>query len=85
MHFIIGAGYGVIFHLTNDKLPTKSLTIKGVILGIAGWLVMMFMVMPMMGAGLFGMEMGVMAPMMTLVLHAIFGAVMGFVYSKLPS
>lgn len=84
MHFMIGVGYGVVFHLTYDKLPTNSLIIKGVILGVVGWLVMMLMLMPMVGAGLFGMKMGVMAPMMTLVLHAIFGAILGFVYSKLP-
>ncbi len=84
MHFMIGVGYGVVFHLTYDKLPTNSLIIKGLILGVVGWLVMMLMLMPMVGAGLFGMKMGVMAPIMTLVLHAIFGAVLGFVYSKLP-
>lgn len=33
--------------------------------------------MPMVGAGLFGLQMGIMAPMMTLVLHLIFGAVFG--------
>jgi hypothetical protein len=38
--------------------------------------------MPMAGAGLFGMNMGVMAPMMTLVLHLIFGAVLGWVYGR---
>jgi len=38
------------------------------------------MVMPMAGAGLFGMAMGIMAPMMTLVLHVIFGAVLGAVF-----
>jgi len=83
MHFMIGVSYGVVFHLTYDKLPTNSLIIKGLILGIVGWLVMMLMLMPMVGAGLFGMKMGVIAPIMTLVLHAIFGAVLGFVYSKL--
>lgn len=84
MHFIVGIGYGVIFHLTSNKLPTESFIIKGFILGVVGWLVMMLMLMPMMGAGLFGMTMGIMAPMMTFVLHAIFGVVLGFIYSKLP-
>jgi len=36
--------------------------------------------MPMAGVGLFGMTMGLMAPMMTLVLHVIFGAVLGVTY-----
>jgi hypothetical protein len=35
------------------------------------------------GAGLFGMNMGIMAPIMTLVLHLIFGAVLGWVYGLL--
>jgi len=43
---------------------------------------MMVVLMPMAGAGLFGMSMGVMAPVMTLVLHLIFGAVLGWVYGQ---
>jgi len=35
------------------------------------------MVMPMTGAGIFGMNSGIMAPMTTLVLHIAFGAVLG--------
>lgn len=38
------------------------------------------MVMPMTGAGIFGMNSGIMAPMMTFVLHIAFGAVLGGVY-----
>lgn len=43
----------------------------------------MIMLMPMAGAGLFGIALGVMAPMMTLVLHLIFGAVLGWTYGRL--
>ncbi|MET4104588.1 Mg2+ and Co2+ transporter CorA [Roseovarius sp. MBR-78] len=39
-------------------------------------------VMPMAGAGMFGMNFGMMAPMMTLVLHIIFGAVLGAVFQS---
>lgn len=38
--------------------------------------------MPMAGKGLFGMHIGIMAPTMTLVLHLIFGAVLGWVYDR---
>ncbi len=41
---------------------------------------MMIAVMPMAGAGLFGMNFGMMAPGMTMVLHIVFGAVLGVVY-----
>lgn len=83
-HFMIGAiAYGVGFAVLYDKLPGGGAVAKGVVLGVAGWLVMMLALMPMMGQGVFGMSMGMMAPMMTLVLHGIFGAVLGTVYGKL--
>lgn len=44
---------------------------------------MMVMLMPMVGVGLFALSMGMMAPVMTLVLHLIFGAVLGWTYGKL--
>lgn len=34
-------------------------------------------------AGMFGMKLGMMAPIMTLMLHAVFGAVLGGVFAKL--
>jgi len=39
--------------------------------------------MPMAGAGLFGMRLGMMAPVMTLLMHLVFGAVLGGVYAML--
>lgn len=44
---------------------------------------MMIIVMPMAGAGLFGLNIGIMAPVATLILHLIFGAVLGYTYAKL--
>ncbi len=37
----------------------------------------------MAGAGIFGMNLGMMAPIMTMMLHAVFGAVLGGVFAKL--
>ena len=39
--------------------------------------------MPMAGAGLFGLGLGVMAPIATLMLHWAYGAVMGATYGAL--
>ena len=58
--------------------------LKGLFLGGAAWLLMMIAIMSMAGAGLFGMNLGVMAPMMTLMHHPIFGLVLGLVFDKLP-
>ena len=83
-HFMIGVlGYGIGFSILHKMLPGNSLLVKGIIMGVLGWLMMMVVVMPMMGAGLFGMKMGMMAPVMTLMLHVIFGAALGLSYKMM--
>ena len=67
----------------NRALPGRSQIGKGIVLGIGAWLLMMIGPMPMSGAGLFGLSIGIMAPIMTLILHIVFGAVMGFTFAKL--
>jgi hypothetical protein len=82
VHFAIGTlGYGITIALLARSLPSSAI-VTGLILGTAGWLVMMVVLMPMAGKGLFGMNLGIMAPIMTLMLHLIFGAVLGWVYGK---
>lgn len=82
-HFMIGTiAWGIGFAVVYDAIPGGSPLVKGVIFGTGAWLMMMIAVMPMAGAGLFGMAFGIMAPMMTLVMHIIFGAVLGGVYAS---
>ena len=76
----------VLSVLLEARLPSRSHVGHGVMLGLVGWLIMMIMMMPMAGAGLFGMKLGIMAPMMTLVLHLIVGATLGWIYGRsIPS
>lgn len=83
-HFVIGTvAFGGLFALIESKLPGGALWLKGVIFGIGAWVLMMLAVMPMAGAGVFGMTLGIGAPLMTLMLHAIYGAVLGGVYAAL--
>lgn len=86
-HFVIGTVvWGGLFALGNEYVPGQSQLIKGVWFGTGAWLLMMLFVMPMAGAGIFGMNFGIMAPVMTLVLHWVFGAVLGLVYqAEVPS
>ena len=80
-HFMIGTViWGGLFVCLAPYLPGGSYWFKGVIFGVGAWLMMMIAVMPMTGAGLFGMNLGMTAPVMTLVLHIIYGAVLGGVY-----
>jgi len=74
--------WGGGFALLYGMIPGGSAVIKGIVFGVAAWAGMMIVVMPMAGAGIFGMNFGVMAPMMTLVLHVIFGAVLGMVFAS---
>ncbi|NOX40054.1 MAG: hypothetical protein GXP05_05945 [Alphaproteobacteria bacterium] len=83
-HFVIGTVvWGGIFALANGVIPGGSQTGKGVVLGIVAWLMMMVVVMPMAGGGFFGSNFGMIGFAMPLVLHLIFGAVLGFVAAYL--
>ncbi|GAW35438.1 hypothetical protein RA2_02501 [Roseovarius sp. A-2] len=84
VHFMIGTViWGGGFAILEPRLPGETYWGKGVVFGVGAWLIMMVAMMPMAGAGFFGMQLGMMAPVMTLVMHLVFGAVLGTVYGKL--
>lgn len=84
MHFMIGTIlWGGLFGAFNHLVAGKTELGKGIWFSSAAWLLMMILVMPMAGAGIFGLNIGIMAPVATLMLHLIFGAVLGYVYAKL--
>ncbi|MGE3289777.1 MAG: DUF6789 family protein [Geminicoccaceae bacterium] len=80
MHFIIGSVlWGGLFALVAPNLPGGHIG-GGMIFATGAWVLMMIAVMPMAGAGLFGLGIGMAAPVMALMLHLVFGAVLGWVY-----
>jgi len=82
-HFVIGSvAWGVGFAIVSPFLP-GPFVVRGVIFGVGAWLMMMLVAMPMAGLGLFGLALGMMAPIVTLVLHVVFGLVLGGVYGAL--
>lgn len=79
-HFLIGTVmWGALYALLDPKLPGLH-WFRGVLFATGAWLVMMIVLMPMAGAGIFGLNTGVMAPIAALMLHWLFGAVLGSVY-----
>ena len=58
---------------------------RGTIFGVGAWLAMMIVMMPMAGAGLFGLGLGMMTPVATLVLHVVYGLVLGGIYGLLSA
>jgi hypothetical protein len=75
--------YGGLFALLAPRLPDGTHTARGIVLDVAGWLLMIVAVMPMAGAALFALNFGTKAPVMILMLHVIFGAVLGWIYGRL--
>jgi uncharacterized membrane protein YagU involved in acid resistance len=85
-HFMIGTViFGIAFALLRRYLPGKTNLFKGIVFGVSAWAMMMIAVMPMAGAGFCGLNLGIVAPVMTLMLHVIYGAVLGLTFDKLTS
>lgn len=83
MHFMIGTVlWGAGFAIVAPVLSGPYI-LRGVIFAGAAWLMMMVIVMPMAGSGFFGLGLGVMAPVVTLVMHVVFGLVLGGVFGLL--
>jgi hypothetical protein len=82
VHLLIGTVvWGALFAWLDPYLPGRSHWLKGTSFGIAAWVLMMILVMPMAGAGLFAANLGMMVTAATLMLHAMYGAVLGGVYA----
>ncbi len=83
IHLVIGVFlWGILFSISYSKLPTVKAWSKGVLFGIGAWLLMMVGPMPMAGAGLFGLNIGIQAPVATLVLHVVYGAALGVAFAR---
>ena len=82
IHLFIGiVVWSLSFALLAPRLPTGSYLIKGMMFGALAWVAMMLLYMPLAGAGLFGLHRGTAVPIMTLVMHLVYGVVLGSVYS----
>jgi len=93
-HFVLGTvAWGIIYAALQASLPGAPV-VKGLIFGALAWLAMMIIFMPLAGDGLFALSLGPQAnglfalslgpqaTVATLVLHLIYGAVLGVAYVK---
>src|SRR6516225_8196955 len=81
-HFVLGTvAWGIIYAALQASLPGAPV-VKGLIFGALAWLAMMIIFMPLAGHGLFALSLGSQATVATLVLHLIYGAVLGVAYAK---
>lgn len=77
-HFAVGTALAVAFAaLVAGKLPGPGFA-RGAIYGLVPWIMAQLVVMPMMGAGLFGGSFG--SGFGSLMGHLVYGAVLGAIY-----
>jgi uncharacterized protein DUF6789 len=85
IHLLIGCVFGgMLFAWAEPRLEGNTPLKKGVLFGLLLWLAFMLAIMPAAGAGLFGFELSELAPAYLLLLHVVYGVVLGWTYGKVP-
>jgi len=85
-HFIVGVVvWGLLFGAYDAMATRPAHWLKGIIFGVFAWLVMMILFMPLAKAAFFGMKLGPMAAVVTLMYHLVYGAVLGTTYGLLTA
>jgi hypothetical protein len=84
-HYIVGALlWGPIFAAfdatTKESRPRWQ---KGLMFGLITWFFMMILFMPVVGAGLFGLRLGLIEPVGMLGMNLVYGLVIGVVFDLL--
>src|SRR5437588_7900698 len=83
-HFIVGVViWGLLFAVYDGVATRPAHWLKGIIVGVFAWLMMMVAFMPLAGAGFFGAKIGITALVGLLILHLIYGVVLGATYGLL--
>ncbi len=77
MHFFVGVILWGPLYAWVDPKSSFPHWFNGIMFASCVWLGVMLLVMPAVGAGLFGLELGIVTPTATLMLHWIYGAVLG--------
>ena len=83
LHFLIGSViWGAGFALVHDLLRGPS-WLRGIAFGIVSWIVLVAAILPLTRGGLFGVEIGLAASIAMLLVHMIYGTVLGGIYGAL--
>jgi hypothetical protein len=83
LHFLIGSViWGAGFALVHDVLRGPS-WVRGIAFGLVSWMVVVLAILPVTRLGLFGVELSFAASVAMLLVHMIYGAVLGGIYGAL--
>jgi hypothetical protein len=82
-HFFVGTLlWGGAFGFLHDFLPGPSF-VRGVIFAAGAAVFILLVLAPLTGAGLFCLKLGVFAPLIVVLFHLAYGAILGGIYGKL--
>ena len=82
-HFVIGVGvWGAGFAVFSPHLPGPH-WLRGLVFGLLAWLVMMIAFLPAANMPMFASGMGYTIPGIALMIHIVFGVVLGEAYHLL--
>lgn len=76
---------GILFGRIYRRLPGRSGAAKGSVFGVFGWLAMGVLFFPMLGRGLFAIQvgLGLLPALFSLLMLLSYGVIMGIAYSAL--
>lgn len=77
LHFFVGVILWGPLYAWIDPKSSLPHWVNGIIFASCVWLGVMLIIMPLVGADLFGLQLGLVTPTATLALHWIYGAVLG--------
>jgi uncharacterized membrane protein YagU involved in acid resistance len=85
-HFIVGVVvWGLLFGALDSMWEKAAYWLKGLVFGVFAWVLMMVVFMPVVKAGFFGSNIGIEAPLVTLIYHIVYGLVLGVSYGLLTT
>ena len=82
-HFFVGTLlWGSVFGFVHDYLPGPS-WLRGVVFASTAALIVMLGIAPLSGSGFLCLKLGLFAPVVVVLFHLAYGAILGGIYGKL--
>ena len=81
LHMLIGASFGMVYVILADVAGFGTNIVSGIIFSLIPWLVMMLAFFPALGAGVFGRRFDRRLRDTMLVIHILYGLVLGLFVS----
>jgi len=83
-HFIVGCLiWGWMYAVMEPIVPGSQPWRKGLYFGVMATLLVWLMVLPLAGAGMFGLQLSAVQPFVSLAEHLLYGVVLAIVYDRL--